>query len=266
MIEHHLRYEFMTLNIQAYLQRIGLSSPPSPDLDGLRSLHRQHLYTVPFENLDIGTDRRIILDLDLLEHKIVRNHRGGFCYELNGLFGELLKQLGFKTEMIAAGVYGKSGTFSPEFDHMALLVTMEDGQWLADVGFGKNFLEPLAFKMNIEQTDPAGHFKISSDGTSRYIFSMQNEEGQFIPQHRFTATSRDLSEFTEMCNYHQTSPDSHFTRGHVCSKATVDGRITLGKNKLIKTIHNNETTEELKDDKEVSETLKTYFNINLPLD
>lgn len=256
----------MTLDVQAYLKRIGLSSAPNPDLDGLKLLHRQHLFTVPFENLDIGTDRRIILDLDLLEKKIVQNRRGGFCYELNGLFCELLRQLGFETKMIAAGVYGKFGTFSPEFDHMALLVTMKDGQWLADVGFGRNFLEPLAFRLDMEQTDPAGRFKIQSDGISRFIFYMQNEEGRFIPQHRFTIKSRALSEFKEMCDHHQTSRKSHFTRGRICSLATAEGRITLSKNKLIKTHNSSETTETLNSNKKISDTLRTYFNINLQLD
>ncbi|MCG8336837.1 MAG: arylamine N-acetyltransferase [Proteobacteria bacterium] len=256
----------MTLDIQAYLQRIGLTSPPNPDLDGLKLLHRQHLYTVPFENLDIGTNRSIILDINLLEQKIVQNQRGGFCYELNGLFCELLRQLGFETKMIAAGVYGKFGTFSPEFDHMALLVTIEDDQWLADVGFGRNFLEPLAFKMDVEQTDPAGRFKISFDGASHYIFYMQNNEGQFIPQHRFTISSRQLSDFTEMCNFHQTSEESHFTRGRICSIATPDGRITLGKNKLIKTINNTEVTEIINDNNVISDILKSHFNINLKPD
>ena len=95
----------MALDIQAYVKRISYSEPLEVDLSTLRSLHRQHLFTVPFENLDVHRKKMIELDIDKLEQKIIFNYRGGFCYELNSLFGELLRQIGFDVHMISASVY-----------------------------------------------------------------------------------------------------------------------------------------------------------------
>src|SRR5256885_12239222 len=101
------------MNIEAYLQRIGYQGSLVPNEQTLRALQLAHLYAVPFENLDIGLQRPIVLDLDLIFDKVVNQRRGGFCYELNGLFGELLKSLGFGVQMLSAGVYGGGGRFGP---------------------------------------------------------------------------------------------------------------------------------------------------------
>jgi len=96
--------------------------------------------TVPFENLDIHLKRPIVLEDNALFDKIVTRKRGGFCYELNGLFAALLRALGFDVVMLSAGVANPEREFGPDFDHMALLVTLEQS-WLADVGFGDSFVE-----------------------------------------------------------------------------------------------------------------------------
>jgi len=104
----------------------------------LSGLHKKHLLSIPFENLDIHLGRPIILSEDAFYEKIITHKRGGFCYELNGSFEALLTGLGFNVRILSARVAGKSGGFTPEFDHMTLLVTMK-GRWLADVGFGDHY-------------------------------------------------------------------------------------------------------------------------------
>ncbi len=131
---------------ETYLRRIHYSGSHEPTAEVLRDLHRAHMLSVPFENLDIPAQRPIILETDLLLHKVVNLHRGGFCYELNGAFAWLLRSIGFEVMMLSAGVARKDGTFSPEFDHMALEVRDSRRDcWLVDVGFGDCFLEPLSF-------------------------------------------------------------------------------------------------------------------------
>ncbi|MBL8045525.1 MAG: arylamine N-acetyltransferase, partial [Anaerolineales bacterium] len=105
------------MNADLYLQRIGYTGSLTPTAETLRGLHRAHLYNVPFENLDIALGRPIILEETKLFEKIVRQHRGGFCYELNGLFAWLLRQLGFSVEMLNARVYDDAATPGPDFDH-----------------------------------------------------------------------------------------------------------------------------------------------------
>src|SRR5690242_3051518 len=110
------------MDLQAYLQRINYRGEQKPTAAILRELHRAHLLAVPFENLDIHLGRPILLDQDALFDKIVRRSRGGFCYELNGLFALLLRGLGFDVTLLAAGVARADGGFGPEFDHLTLLV------------------------------------------------------------------------------------------------------------------------------------------------
>jgi arylamine N-acetyltransferase len=132
------------MDLEAYLRRIEYDGPRHPSASTLRSLHRQHLFTVPFENLDIPLKIPIRLELPLLYDKIVVRRRGGFCYELNGLFCELLTAMGFQVCMLSARVRRDHGGFGPEFDHMLLKVQLDE-PWLVDVGFGESFVDPIIF-------------------------------------------------------------------------------------------------------------------------
>ncbi|HEY5005937.1 MAG TPA: arylamine N-acetyltransferase, partial [Ktedonobacteraceae bacterium] len=125
------------MDIRDYLTRINYYGSRQPTLQTLQALHHAHLLAVPFENLSIHYRQPIILQEDLLFNKIVRQHRGGFCYELNGLFAWLLRQLGFQMSLLSASVSNGTDQFSPEFDHLTVLIHQLSGaNWLADVGFG----------------------------------------------------------------------------------------------------------------------------------
>jgi N-hydroxyarylamine O-acetyltransferase len=115
--------------------------------------------TVPFENLDIPLGRKIVVDEDASVHEVVEQRRGGFCYELNGAFGALLRSLGFRVTLLSARVARDQGGEGPEFDHLTLRVDLEE-PWLADVGFGGSFLEPLRVEPGSQQVDPAGTFRL----------------------------------------------------------------------------------------------------------
>src|ERR1041384_7192098 len=117
------------MNIEAYLKRINYNGPRTPTAETLRALQVAHLRTAPFENLSIHAGEPIVLDEDALFTKIVDGRRGGFCYELNGLFAGLLRALGFDVAMLSAGVGRAAGGFSPGFDHMTLMVTLAE-RWL----------------------------------------------------------------------------------------------------------------------------------------
>src|SRR5258707_11985301 len=116
-----------SMDVAAYLERIGYTGPLAPSAGALRALHLAHLYTVPFENLDIGLGRPLSLALPALFDKIVTRRRGGFCYELNGLFGWLLQSLGYSVTYLSARVYSPAGTLGPEFDHLTLWVEAPAG-------------------------------------------------------------------------------------------------------------------------------------------
>lgn len=219
--------------IDAYLARIGYDGPREPTLATLRAIHERHMLSVPFENLDIHWKRPIVTDPARFIEKIVGERRGGFCYELNGAFAALLRELGFDVTMLSARVVTSTGDYGPPFDHMALMVRFEDGsRWLADVGFGDSFVLPLDLDERGEQHDPAGTFRIAEGGEWQM---QQLREGAWSTEYLFTLDPHELSDYAPMCDWQQTSPESSFTKKRVCSVATPDGRITLTADKLIVT-------------------------------
>jgi N-hydroxyarylamine O-acetyltransferase len=222
------------MDVEAYLRRIEYHGPGSPSGQTLRDLHRQHLYTVPFENLDIALGVPIALDPDALFDKIVSRKRGGFCYELNSLFSELLKGLGFRVEMLSARVRSADGRFSREFDHMLLKVAMEEGSSIADVGFGDSSLDPVRIEATNAHLDPRPEFAVVAANGAWELVRRQSD-GSYLPDYCFTETRRQLTDFSEMCLFHQTSPDSHFTQNRVCTKALPNGRLTISAMRLIET-------------------------------
>ena len=163
------------MNTKAYLERINYHGALTPTAETLRELQVAHLLAVPFENLSIHSGEPIVLEDQALFEKIVERRRGGFCYELNGLFAALLRSLGFKVEMLSAGVANSEGEFGPDFDHMALLVTLEK-RWLADVGFGDSFREPLLLDEREIQIQGERAYRIVPDGA--YLILSQRESGR----------------------------------------------------------------------------------------
>jgi len=246
------------MDTDAYLERIRYAGPLVPSAETLRALHRAHMLTVPFENLDIHLGRPIVLELPRLYDKIVNQRRGGFCYELNGLFAWLLRELGFRVEMLSARVCN-GGEPGPEFDHMALLVHLEESV-LADVGFGDSFIEPLELDDAREQIQRGVAYRIESDGEIERMLERKPGQASFVV-YQFTRQPRQLSEYVEMCVWQQTAPESHFTQKRVCSLATPDGRVTLSDMKLIVTKNRERKERRLSDDDEYRSILSKYFGI-----
>ncbi|RAS57953.1 N-hydroxyarylamine O-acetyltransferase [Lentzea atacamensis] len=218
--------------MDAYLQRIGASRSSS-----LTELHERHLLSVPFENLDTHMDTRIVLEVPWLYDKIVVQRRGGFCYELNGMFAELLRHLGYSVELLAARVFNGE-TFGPPFDHLALLV---DDAWLVDAGFGAFTLHPLSWASREDQKDPFGVFRLVDVGDDVEV----RRDGE--PCYRLERRPRQLAEFVPTCWWQQTSPESHFRRGPMASLALPDGRITVTGDKLVVTEGDRKTSTDVED-------------------
>jgi N-hydroxyarylamine O-acetyltransferase len=222
------------MNVDAYLQRINYNGSRAVNAETLRALQVAHLRSVPFENLSIHAGEPIVLDENALFTKIVEQRRGGFCYECNGLFAGLLRALGFDVAMLAAGVATRDGGFGPIFDHMTLMVTL-DTRWLVDVGFGDSFLEPLLLDTRSDQVQGTRSFRLVDAGDDHLILMRRHDGEDWEPQYRFTLQPYTFPDYEEMCHFHQTSPDSHFTKGLICSRATEDGRITLSDMRFITT-------------------------------
>jgi len=249
------------VDIPAYLSRIQYTGPTEANAETLRALHRAHLLAVPFENLDIDLGRKITVDEGAILDKVVVLRRGGFCYELNGAFAALLRALGFQVTLLSARVARANGDEGPEFDHLTLRVDLEE-PWLADVGFGESFLEPLRLEAGRDQLDPTGTYRLHAQG-ERLRMEKFVTDGSWKPQYSFSLEPRRLEEFAGMCRYHQTSPDSSFTQNRICSRATPDGRITLSEMKLITTRKGEREERSLGSEEEWNSILRKRFGILL---
>lgn len=249
------------MNKKKYLQRIGAeNSQVSINIETLYFLQKQHLLSVPFENLDIHWKTPIVLDEEKFYRKIVEQKRGGFCYELNGLFNKFLEEIGFQNKIISARVSQGDGNFGAEYDHLAILTEIDGEEFLVDVGFGDFSAEPLKFVSDIEQTDANGTLLIKKRD-DEYFEVLKKYGEEWKSEYIFKDIARDLAEFSEMCNFHQTSPESHFTRGKVCSILTENGRKTLTDKKFIETKNGQKNEINIESDEEFLEILEREFNI-----
>jgi N-hydroxyarylamine O-acetyltransferase len=259
--------ESPAIDVTRYLERIGYRGSHAPTAATLRTLHLAHLQTVPFENLDIPLGRRIALDEPTLFAKIVGRQRGGFCFELNILFAALLRRLGFGVTLLAAQFPRGETDRAPEFDHLALLVEtpVAGERWLADVGAGRGgFALPLRADTRAEQPQPAvaAIFRLVDEGDAHRL--LRRSLGQtWERSYRFSRQPRTVADFAAGCHYYQTSPDSHFTRGRLCSRLTPTGRITLADHRLITTVHGERRERILADEAAERAVLRRDFGITL---
>ncbi|MEO8446501.1 MAG: arylamine N-acetyltransferase [bacterium] len=252
------------MDTENYLKKLSVESSVKPSVEYLTELHYKHLLTFPFENLDIHNSTPIVIDVKNFYEKIINNNRGGFCYELNGLFNELLSAAGYKTYFVSCNIFiSDEKGFSPDYDHIAIVVQTEDGEYLADVGFGDNFLKPLKLIYNKSFEQYGVHYRLSKIDSDELLLEKSRNGSDYIREYKFRLLPKELNDFAERCHYQQTSPQSHFLEGKICSIATTKGRISLSDKKLIITndVERNEITINSKE--EFDKLLFEYFKIKL---
>lgn len=264
------------MDVQKYLSRIGFVGPTEPSLEMLQAVQTRHLMSVPFEDLTVHSGGRVQLELPLLYDKIVNRRRGGFCFENNGLFSWLLSQLGFQITVISGQVKSSiTGRYGPPFDHLILMVTLEGRRWLTDVGFGvPGFSTPLSLEDSGPQQQGHRVYRIRKEGRMHFLEWQQEEnrgaDGDWVEIYKFTLDPRCLEDFTEMCQYHQSSPSSIFFCKSLCSILKPTGRLTYIGHRLITVTFPDEetgrvletTTKELTDE-EIPVILEEKFGIVL---
>jgi N-hydroxyarylamine O-acetyltransferase len=245
---------------EPYLDRIGYKGELAVNLEVLKRLHEQHISRIPFENLDIHLGKEISLDERLIYRKVVENYRGGFCYELNSLFNWLLKEIGFKSKIIAARIFDSEGELGPAFDHMCLLVEL-DQPWLVDVGFGDLFLLPIALKKNEVQSDGRNYFKVEKHANEEYLLLMSAGITGFIQKYTFDAKAQSVANFARLCQDKQTNPNSYFVKHRICTIPTADGRMTLFNQKVIHRKGEQRFEYSIEGEQHFKEILKYHFNL-----
>ncbi|XP_029904335.1 arylamine N-acetyltransferase, pineal gland isozyme NAT-10 [Myripristis murdjan] len=275
------------MNLEEYFRRIGFSGPyEKPDLETLNLIHKQHILTIPFENLSIHCGERNTMDLEVIYDKIVRSGRGGWCCENNLLFGWVLTELGYNPTTLGSRVFNSMiNDFNPMESHLINKIVIDGQAYIADVSFGVScqIWEPLELVSGKDQPQPPGVFRLVEKGEVWVLektgrrpeilnpdFSNSDlvDKSQIKVIYSFTLLPRGVDHFLETTNNLQTDPSSLFTNKSICSLQTPTGfRALIGWTYTEVTFRPEEGVDlleirNIKDD-EVEEYLREKFNVKL---
>ncbi|WP_394120007.1 arylamine N-acetyltransferase [Planococcus donghaensis] len=249
----------MNMNTTDYLNRFKASPVQEHYLQNLAELQSLHMQNIPFENLDVLRRTPIYLNINSIYDKIVNQHRGGYCYEINGLFHWLLNELGFEAKLISATVQKPDGTWSKTDTHAAILVEL-DTLYLVDAGFGDSTISPIPLGGE-RHTDHSGTYRVEQVDEVYYDLIRENKETEKV-LYRFSTEAKQLADFHEGCVFNQVSQESPFTHDDLVTRATENGRVTLSGSQLTRSENGKKEKAELSA-AEKQNVLKEEFGIDL---
>lgn len=224
-------HQYSSFDLSAYFARIGYDGPHTPTLETLRAIQYLHPQAIPFENLNPLLGIPVRLDIESLQRKLIASRRGGYCFEQNGVLLHALRALGFRVACLAARVvWNQPGDALPPRSHMVLRVELDQGPWIADVGFGMSPTAPLRLVPGIEQETPHEPYRlIERDGH----FTLQCRlKGEWASFYRFDLQEQAPIDYQVANYYVSTWPDSHFVTSLIAARATPDARYGLRNNRL----------------------------------
>jgi N-hydroxyarylamine O-acetyltransferase len=253
----------ITLNLDKYFERIGYSGSTEATEETLRELHICHALNVPFENLDVFYGRPPLLDEASLYNKIVLNQRGGYCFEMNGIFSIVLKKMGFKVTDLLARVTIDGLNYTAK-THEVLLVETGNTRWLADVGFGNDgIIAPLRLDIEGGQKQFAHDYRvIKEDRFNGYLLQKRAGES-YNSLYAFTSDRCYPDDFVMSNHFTATFPGSFFKMMRMCTMPTKEGRITLTDTHYKVVKDGNVSELPIKDDEEFNGYLKRSFSLDL---
>ena len=249
------------MNLPSYLARINLPSPPEPTLEGLKALHRAHLLAVPFENLEVQLGRRVGTAIPPIFEKIVGRRRGGWCYEMNGVFGWALSELGFRVTRLAGGVMRAAAGDGQVGNHLVLRVDLDEGPVFADVGFGSGPIEPFAIS---ERAFTSHGFPYSLARADGDFWRLTEHRGGGAFSYDVRTVPADENLLAEKCAWLQQAPESPFVQNLVAMRYTPEGHSTLRGRVLKRARPDGETERLLESADELVAVLKDEFGLDVP--
>ncbi len=249
------------MDLEAYFERIGFLGQARPDLDTLRALHRAHLMAIPYENLDVQLGRPVTLDPEDAFDKIVTRRRGGWCYEMNGLFGAALDEIGFKVMRMGAAAMREVMGDSTIGNHLVLLVDLDAEPWVADVGFGDGILEPFRLRAGPMAVDGyAFRLEALDEGWWRF----HNHEMGGAKSFDFVAAPADPALLAEKCHWQQSAPESGFVLNAVVQRFRAEEILQL-RGRVLRRVRPGAKQERiLASPEELVEVLARDFDLEAP--
>ncbi|QSX09406.1 arylamine N-acetyltransferase [Alkalibacter rhizosphaerae] len=249
-------------NVKEYLERIDYNGELEVNAKLLHDLHVGHVTHIPFENLDQLQGKTISLDRDDLFEKIVLNKRGGYCFEMNGLFSHVLKEVGFQVSDVFARVYRPGFGYSGR-SHQVIIVEIDGEQWMADVGFGGNGpIAPVKLVEGVDQEQFGRFYRIKTDPLYEYVMEFKAGD-EYETVYSFTSEPCHAMDYDIANWFTSTHPNSIFRKVIMCTMPTEKGRVSIFDNNL-KIIQNGLVTEKtMNSDFEINNVLEKYYGITL---
>ena len=247
------------MNLQAYLDRIGFRREPEPDLKTLCDIHREHVFSIPYENLDVQFGRPVSRAPEDLFNKIVKNCRGGWCYEMNGVLCWALEEIGFSVRQLAGAVKRKEIGDATIGNHLVLIVEL-DQLYLVDAGFGDGLIEPVPLAPGPIANGPFScQLEQINDGWWRY-----HDDPRSGDTYDFNLDVTDDTLLETACQYLQTNDASPFVQNAVVQRWTPDTHFAL-RGRILSTTNKSETSRQIVDDEDAYvRILREKFRLDLP--
>ena len=249
------------MNVDHYLQRIGLAARPPVSLAGLRAVHRAHLLAIPYENLDVQLRRPVTIERPAIYKKIVEQGRGGWCYEMNGLLGWALGELGFNVTRATGSVMREMFGDSTNANHLVLRVELPEGLYLADVGFGDGPRDPIPVATGAFRSEG---FEFNMHRVDDPWWRLHSHSLGAAPSFDFNLAPTDESKLAAQCEALQSDPQSHFRLNLFCFRHTEQGVTSLRGRVLRKVTPNGYEERVLADADDLMQALKTDIGVDVP--
>jgi N-hydroxyarylamine O-acetyltransferase len=262
----------MTFDLDAYCRRVGYDGPREPTLETLSRLHVLHPAAIAFENLDPLLGRPVSLEIDALQAKLVRQRRGGYCFEHNALFRAALEAIGFAVTPLIARVVWMAPPERPlgARSHMLLKVDLPEGPCIADVGFGGQIASaPLKLAPGLEQRKAEATLRLAraGDGPFESLVLETRLPAGWAPMYRFTLEPAERADYESANWFTATHPDSIFTIGLVAERLTPRVRASLFNRRLTRrTPDGAAEVVELASPSDFARALQTDFDLEPPVD
>lgn len=257
---------FTDNQISQYFYRIGFyGADAAPTLENLASLQLQHLLHIPYENLDLMNGVPLNLDAEALFQKVIVNRRGGYCFELQGLFCHLLKSLGYSVTQYAGRFMNEPGVVQMR-RHRILVVDLEGRRYVSDVGVrSESPRRPLELVEGLIQTDGVSEYRYQKDPFYGWVLMQKETRKDWKPLLGFTEEEQIDADYVMPSFYCEKHPDSTFNKFMKVSIFTPDSDLTIVGN-VFKVYREGEVTEKrgLCTNQEAIELLRHTFGIEVP--
>lgn len=260
----------VSARLSAYLDRIGLSTPPSPDPAGVEMLQRAHRLAIPFENLDVRLGRGVRIDSDSVFDKLVARRRGGYCFEHNRLLGDMLGLIGVEARPLLARVrLGLPAGYVPPRTHTLLLLSLGSDRWIADAGFGGSYVPVLPLRDRAAAATPDGarhRLRRLASAEWQVERADRGAADEWLPQYTFDLAEVVQEDLEQANHWTSTRPGTRFTSLHVVSLALPDGFASLTDRTLKRVDAGGNVEFEIGDAQGYRAALAEHFRLSLSED